>query len=116
VAEHWCWWPQEFCSAEFSSCATVGGFRARGGIGLAIALSGVSLSYFTNYWFPWLVIAGGQVPCALAWALVARNSRTTEKHLTQPVRPCQVVPPPLISETAREKGGKLRIEKRCFPA
>ena len=28
----------------------------------------VSWSYHTNYWFPWLVIAGGQVPFALAWA------------------------------------------------
>jgi CHASE2 domain-containing sensor protein len=28
-------------------------------------------SYSSNYWFPWLIIAGGQVPCAFlcAWAL-----------------------------------------------
>src|SRR5207245_365448 len=36
-----------------------------------LSLLGILLSYFTNYWFPWLVVAGGQVPCALAWALVA---------------------------------------------
>jgi serine/threonine protein kinase len=35
---------------------------------IAIALGAISWSYYTNYWFPWLVIAGGQVPCALAWA------------------------------------------------
>ena len=35
---------------------------------LVVMLAFVSLSYFTNFWFPWLVIAGGQVPCALAWA------------------------------------------------
>jgi CHASE2 domain-containing sensor protein len=44
-------------------------------IALAVALGAVSWSYFTNYWFPWLTIAGGQVPCALAWALVMAKPR-----------------------------------------
>ena len=39
--------------------------------GAALALGAVWFSYATNYWFPWLVIAGGQLPCAAAWALVA---------------------------------------------
>jgi CHASE2 domain-containing sensor protein len=34
-----------------------------------IALGAISWSYFTNCWFPWLVIVGGQLPCALAWAV-----------------------------------------------
>jgi serine/threonine protein kinase len=38
------------------------------GIVLAVTLAFVSWSYYSNYWFPWLVIAGGQVPCGLAWA------------------------------------------------
>jgi CHASE2 domain-containing sensor protein len=37
-------------------------------VAVAIPLGAISWSYFTNYWFPWLVIAGGQVSCALAWA------------------------------------------------
>jgi class 3 adenylate cyclase/CHASE2 domain-containing sensor protein len=41
------------------------------GVALAVMLGAASWSYFTNYWFPWLVIAGGQAPCALAWALVS---------------------------------------------
>lgn len=45
------------------------------GISLIVMLAFVSWSYFTNYWFPWLVIAGGQVPCALAWAWCASISR-----------------------------------------
>lgn len=45
------------------------GFAA--GAALLVTLGAVSWSYFTNFWFPWLVIAGGQVPCALTWALVA---------------------------------------------
>ena len=44
-------------------------------IALAVSLGAVSWSYFTNYWFPWLTIAGGQVPCALAWALVMARPR-----------------------------------------
>ncbi len=39
---------------------------------VAVTLLFVSWSYFTNYWFPWLIIAGGQVPCALAWCCVFR--------------------------------------------
>lgn len=45
---------------------------AAAGLSLALMLAFVSWSYYSNYWFPWLVIAGGQVPCALAWAWAAR--------------------------------------------
>lgn len=44
-------------------------------VAVAVMLGAVSCSYFTNYWFPWLVIAGGQVPCALGWALVFPKAR-----------------------------------------
>ena len=47
------------------------------GIFLTVMLVFVSWSYFSNYWFPWLVIAGGQVPCALAWAWVSRTRQVT---------------------------------------
>lgn len=43
---------------------------------ITVALGAISWSYFTNYWFPWLVIAGGQVPCALAWAVGTKIYRT----------------------------------------
>jgi CHASE2 domain-containing sensor protein len=42
---------------------------------IAIMLVAVSLSYFSNFWFPWLVVAGGQVPCALAWATATKIRR-----------------------------------------
>jgi CHASE2 domain-containing sensor protein len=49
------------------------------GVAVLVMLAAVSCSYFTNYWFPWLVIVGGQVPCALAWAmLVPKISRSSE--------------------------------------
>lgn len=40
------------------------------GIAFVVVLAGVSLSYFTNYWFPWMIVAAGQVPCALLISLV----------------------------------------------
>ena len=43
------------------------------GVGLGVMLACVIWSYYGNDWFPWLVIAGGQVPCALAWAWVSRT-------------------------------------------
>ena len=47
------------------SVACVGGAAGA----LFVALGAMSLSHFTNYWFPWLIVSGGQVPCALAWTL-----------------------------------------------
>ncbi|MGD0815887.1 MAG: CHASE2 domain-containing protein [Verrucomicrobiota bacterium] len=43
------------------------------GISLTVMLAFVSWSYISNYWFPWLIIAGGQVPCALGWAWVSQK-------------------------------------------
>jgi CHASE2 domain-containing sensor protein len=43
-----------------------------------VTIAAVLCSYFTNYWFPWLVVACGQVPCALVWALVvSKTSRSS---------------------------------------
>ncbi len=36
-------------------------------------LGGATLCQVTDYWFPWLVVAGGQVPVALAWAWSTRR-------------------------------------------
>lgn len=44
------------------------------GIALAamaiFAVAGIELSQLTNYWFPWLIVVAGQIPCALAWAVI----------------------------------------------
>lgn len=42
-------------------------------------LGAVACSHFTNVWFPWLLIAGGQVPCALACKLLLPRRREKEK-------------------------------------
>ena len=38
-------------------------------VAVVVTLGCVSWSYFENRWFPWLVIVGGQLPCALLWAI-----------------------------------------------
>jgi hypothetical protein len=49
-------------------------------VALVVTFGAISWSYFTNYWFPWLVIVGGQVPCALGWALATGMRRALEKR------------------------------------
>jgi CHASE2 domain-containing sensor protein len=64
-------------------------------IALAVMCSAVATSFHTNYWFPWLVVAGGQVPVALAWTVACayrvqpsqtESPRTTEAA-TEPYPP-----------------------------
>jgi CHASE2 domain-containing sensor protein len=49
------------------------------GVAVLVSFGAICWSYFTHYWFPWLVIAGGQVPCALGWALAVGIHRALEK-------------------------------------
>jgi len=51
-------------------------FVSAGVVAVIIALAAISWSYFTNYWSPWLVVVGGQMPCALIWMLAMRIRRT----------------------------------------
>jgi CHASE2 domain-containing sensor protein len=50
---------------------------------LAFTLGAVSLSYVTNFWLPWLVVVGGQVPCALAWSLLAPQRGPEPEAITR---------------------------------
>ena len=51
-------------------------FRRGAATGLAVLAAlmvmavGIALSQFTNFWFPWLIVAGGQLPCALAFVML----------------------------------------------
>jgi CHASE2 domain-containing sensor protein len=40
------------------------------GLAYILIYAGVLLSEVTNYWFPWLIVVGGQLPCALIVALI----------------------------------------------
>jgi CHASE2 domain-containing sensor protein len=67
---------------------------------LLAALGAILCSYFSSYWFPWLVVAGGQVPCALIWAILSRTD------------PIQVqTETPLV----REKTVKLQFPEDAAP-
>jgi CHASE2 domain-containing sensor protein len=66
-----------------------------------IALIAIAGSYFTDRWFPWLIVVGAQLPCALAWALVTKLRQTVEMTKTiltsrQPKPEAVSEPPPSI--------------------
>ena len=44
------------------------------GLGAALfaMIAAVLWSFYGSTWFPWLLVTGGQVPCALAWAVTSR--------------------------------------------
>ena len=37
-------------------------------ISIAVAIGAIEWSFSGNLWFPWFIVSGGQIPCALAWA------------------------------------------------
>jgi CHASE2 domain-containing sensor protein len=57
------------------------------GLSLAVVLAvvGVCLSYFTNWWFPWLVVVGGQIPVAVTWVYFAGARLAGRVLLTETV-------------------------------
>jgi CHASE2 domain-containing sensor protein len=52
--------------------------------GVVVSITAIVVSYFTHYWFPWLVIAGGQAPCALAWMAVINIRRGVRQAVEKP--------------------------------
>jgi CHASE2 domain-containing sensor protein len=97
-------------------------------IAVAIALASISFSYFTNYWFPWVVICGGQVPCALAWALgtskAFRGAETKAAAAEEPpeIPGHELIHPPFGRGAygkvwlARNKAGQWRAVKVIYLA
>ena len=75
-------------------------------VGLGVALITICGSYYTNLWFPWLVITGGQVPCALGCAFLASRRRPTESMAPTPV-PAPAPSLPAILESAQAALEKL---------
>lgn len=59
---------------------------------LAVAVSGVLLTYYSNCWFPWLIVAGGQLPCALAWTLATGGRRAPVPTGTVAMEPVPETP------------------------
>ncbi len=82
----------------------LGGFiwrlRVTKALGVTLAvMAGISLlaicwSYFSNFWFPWVIVAGGQAPCALAWAFATKFRQAAEltKTIVSPKPPALAEP------------------------
>ncbi len=74
---------------------------------VGVSLGAISWSYFTNDWFPWLIVAGGQIPCALVSVLGIKlfrvfelNSKNKKKAHKIPVTPGYELFQPPIGEGA----------------
>jgi hypothetical protein len=77
---------------RWRACALAAGTAA------LVSFGAIWLTDTTNYWFPWLVVAGGQIPCALAWALVTTKLGSTEEA------PTSIVAEELGRERTRAEG------------
>jgi CHASE2 domain-containing sensor protein len=98
------------------------------GLVVLLALAAILLSYFTNYWMPWLILVGGQVPCAVGWALVVNLRRAPQPAPRGaldlvPVAPgYELVHPPFAEGAygkvwlARTKAGDWRALKAVYQA
>lgn len=53
----------------FSRLHCVGLLIASVAVAVGGLLVAVLLFRFSNFWFPWLIVVGGQLPCALLWAV-----------------------------------------------
>jgi CHASE2 domain-containing sensor protein len=59
---------------------------------VALPLLAVLVSYHGSYWFPWLIISGGQLPCALAWSAAVWFRRTEDAGKTIVMEPLPATP------------------------
>jgi CHASE2 domain-containing sensor protein len=73
---------------------------------IAVTLGSVSWSYFGNRWFPWLVIAGGQVPFALGWAIFMPAFHRVQDTITEAS---------LVSKSPRRAKAPRKTPKKELP-
>ena len=98
---------------------------------LAASVGGAIIgSYVTNYWFPWLIISGAQIPCALGWTLAVKIFRTVKSNAEKnhgtvkpPKTPGYEIIQPAIGQgaygqvwLARNKAGEWRALKVIYLA
>lgn len=70
------------------------------GAGVAVLLGAVCLSFFTDYWFPWLYIVGGQIPCAVLWAFAVARPQPAAAGTTNPDARTELMPQPAPGASA----------------
>lgn len=76
-----------------------------GGLFLAVSLTAIALSFYTNYWFPWLIIAGGQIPFGLAWTFIWRIQPAPAVAPVPVSAPAPIAVPALLLEPIPETPG-----------
>jgi CHASE2 domain-containing sensor protein/class 3 adenylate cyclase len=67
---------------------------------IAVTFAGVSLSYYTRYWFPWLIVAGAQIPCGLVWACLTARAGVGSPATFASQKPDQQAVEPMLSPAA----------------
>ncbi len=65
-------------------------------LGLVVTLGFIGLSFSTTYWFPWLILSGGQVPLALVW--VVTTSRAAAKAGASEAAVVPAAPAPIVAK------------------
>ena len=95
-------------------------FRGLVAVGLAVGLAvvltsaGACLSYYTNWFFPWLIVVVGQVPCALVWALIPVKVATAVQ--SQPATPPTPLPEAVVTPgSARNQTIRLELPAEEVP-
>jgi CHASE2 domain-containing sensor protein len=111
------------CGVRFRTALAVAVLSAA-----AVSAAAVSISYFTNYWFPWLIVAGAQIPCALGWSafMSLRRRSDANRAVAAPAEPrtpgYELIQPPLGEGAygkvwlARNKAGQWRALKIIYAA
>ena len=108
------------CRVRFRTAFAIGA-----GAFVMISLAAIMFSYHTNYWFPWMIIAGGQLPCALAWSLAihVRRARIPVPTADEPLPETpgyDLVQPPFAEGSygklwlARNSAGQWRALKTVY--
>jgi Protein kinase domain len=98
-------------------------FGAGAAIFILVPFTAIGITHFCNYWFPWLIITGAQLPCAMAFAWFTRiqTAKGTQKN-SAPETPPVVTGHKIFSPAfghgaygsvwlAREKSGLWRAVK-----
>ena len=92
---------------------------------ILIALAAIVWSYFANFWFPWLIVVGGQIRCALAWATGVKLHQALKfpTHIIEKapkIQGCKLFNPPFGQGAygkvwlAKSAGGQWRAVKVIY--
>lgn len=56
----------------FARTRPLPGLALAGAAFIGLAATGITSTLWSNYWFPWLIVAAAQIPAAGAWCVLAR--------------------------------------------